>query len=289
MVAPADDGEVTAAAREAVATILARATAEDLRRALAQHDELEAARRERADAQRARLLQRLAEAEHADRVASARARLLADAEGHDREAARLAELADGLAARLAEADAELARQRAQRDELAASMRAAAEEAERLLTTDPERAGAIAAQNAGRQLALHGLDAHIGELELLRQAIASGADLPPEHPDGDDGGPHLFIGDVDSHARDLDGLRARVAFHRQQAAECRAQAEDDLGEAAAEQAAAMSDRLPRGGVLATHTALQERAGGPREPYDPAALGYPKGSLGAAIVTRPRRRR
>jgi hypothetical protein len=56
-----------------------------------------------------------------------------------------------------------------------------------------------------------------------------------------------------------------------------------------QAAAAPDRARRGGVLMTHASLQERAQGPREPYDPGWLGYPPASLGAAIANRPRRRR
>jgi hypothetical protein len=297
---PLDDDETTAAAREAVETILARRTAEDLRQALVRHDAAEAERRALAAAARARLVAQLAEAERADRVAAARERLQGEAEHHESEAARLAGLADDLAGRLALADAEPERLHVQRDELAAAMRIAAAEAEALLTSDPEQAGAIAAQNAGRAAALHGLDDRLAEAQRQRDATAAGAGLPPDddrhdgdgdrHDDGDDAGPRLFIGSVDSHARDLAGLRARADWHRGEAQRLRWQAQDDpLGDGA-EASAGEPEGTPSAAVL-TGVLLAARRGfrelSPSRPARP--FGFAPGSLGEAMESAPRRRR
>ena len=285
--------EEGAAARLSVAAMLRRRQAaietprssEQLRDDLADFDRAESEHAADAAAERARLVSAIEEAEHAERLAEAHAHLLAEAKGHAAEAHRLDELADTVAAELAEIDAELTGLEAQRHEMEAAMRVDASQAERLLTSDAEQAAALAVRNAGRQAALQGLGARIGEARQRRLSIEAGADLPAEPPPSD--GVHLFVDGVDTRAVDLASLRARARWHAAQAARCRVRAEDDpLGEATPEQVPA-----PSLGPLVAATLLAASRLGRVPPPTSAggrAFGFPSGSIGEG-AERIRRRR
>lgn len=279
--------EIGAAAREAVATVLRRRDppqprpADELRGLLHTHDEAEARRVAEAAEERQQLVVAIREAELRERIAAARSRLLAEALAHEQEAVRLARLAAEREAALAEVDAEVTKLNEQRAALERAMAEDARRAETALTTNPEEASRLAGVNVGRRLTLDGFGGRAAELEQRKQEIEQrfrdAAPVGTVRPGGTLELPTNMSASLTERADD--------ARHRAHA--LRRQADTDpLGEGRAQDAAAVQP--VRGGVLATHTTLRDAARGPVEPV-PGALGYPAGSFGAVIASRPRRRR
>ncbi len=285
-----DDEEIdlTAIARQAVTTILARRpddtvprTAAELQKVLLAFDDAEAARQAEAAAQRSRLVDRIAAAEHDERRAEARSRLLDQAATHDAEADRLDGEVQEREAALAIVDDELASLARKQADLRTTIERDASEAERVVTTDPEQAAALVAANIGRRSADQGLAQAIGAAAARRDAILAGP--APEPVAGGD--QRIFVGSTPMDDRSLDGLRTLVGWHRQEGVRLREQAErDPLGEQREEPANAPA--VPVGGILRSGSHLGRT-------LDPAPrggrpFGYPPASLGQAIEALPRSR-
>lgn len=281
----ADGLLVEIASREAALGFLRRRRREregppsvdELRADLVHHDEAEAVRRTTADANRAKLVAAIAEAEHAERIEAARAALLAEAMLHDTEADRLVLLAAERADALAAVDDEIGKLTEQRTTLERVMQADADAAVRVLVDDPEEAGRLAGLNVGRRQALDGLATRIGEAQRNKQETEARY-RPPDGAQQPDG--RLLFSPLTTGT-----LADRVRAHRTEAGRLRRRAADDpLGEPVAEQPATAPHR-PRGGVLLSGSRLGE----PPEPATGRAFGFPPNSLGERSERLPPRGR